>query len=443
MRTCLFLSALALASTATAVPLSLNHQGRLLDSTGVALEGSHTLSVSLHDAPSGGAVVWSETTDATLDQGYYALPLGADSSNALDTDDFGDALWVSIAVDGGPASDRFPLHSSPYAIVAERAVSLSGGAVDATSISVNGTEIVGADGRLAVSGLSTLSCSDGQVAKFNSGDWACAADDTLTEGDVISLVEGTSLNLDASTTINGQSIVTGGGYTDADVQAFIEATGLTLDTGTTLGGDTLATDAELSQALDGVATEDKQDAISADLGSLDAKVDGMDSKLDDVAAVCSDRPVYTKTCSDWSDKGWNDVDECLTDGRWHLYATWVNGGVTESGGGVGRVMFHAASVAGADTKMRIGREWYEVSIRSNDANSAFWVFNKEKSKHMSFHMRSNGVVDSYHLSTNDSGYHSNWQGTDLGNWHYMQHNYSSQGSLNTSSNGGIGVWARY
>ena len=62
MRISLVSFLLALSLTATAgVPLSFQHQGRLFDSAGTALDGPTDLTFRLYDAPSGGTEVWSET----------------------------------------------------------------------------------------------------------------------------------------------------------------------------------------------------------------------------------------------------------------------------------------------------------------------------------------------------------------------------------------------
>ncbi|MCP4238960.1 MAG: collagen-like protein, partial [bacterium] len=51
MRTSLVALASLLAGSAMAAPIELSHQGRLLDSTGHPIDGSHNLDVALYDAP--------------------------------------------------------------------------------------------------------------------------------------------------------------------------------------------------------------------------------------------------------------------------------------------------------------------------------------------------------------------------------------------------------
>ena len=59
---CLFAPALA-----TAAPLELNHQGRLLDANGDALTGSHDITVSLYANETDTDAAWTDTFTAELD----------------------------------------------------------------------------------------------------------------------------------------------------------------------------------------------------------------------------------------------------------------------------------------------------------------------------------------------------------------------------------------
>ena len=187
MRT-LFCLALALSTSALAadVPLELTHQGRMLDSTGVTLEGLHDVTVTLYDASAGGTVVFEETFPGMLfTEGVYGLTLGGDSSNPLSVETFdASGIWVGIAVDGGTElAPRPKLNAVPYAVRAATATSVSGGAVDATEISVGGSTVIASDGSIQWSSLAgtpetlgqlaDLSCSDGQTATWSGTAWGC------------------------------------------------------------------------------------------------------------------------------------------------------------------------------------------------------------------------------------------------------------------------------
>src|SRR5690554_4743306 len=95
------LASLLAASPALAVPLQLAHQGRLLDTvTGAPLDGDREVTVTLYDAPAGGAAVWSESMDLAFTDGYFAVILGADAANPLDVADLAEPLYLAMAIDG-------------------------------------------------------------------------------------------------------------------------------------------------------------------------------------------------------------------------------------------------------------------------------------------------------------------------------------------------------
>lgn len=175
-------------------------------------------------------------------------------------------------------------------------------------------------------------------------------------------------------------------------------------------------------------------------------VDGqaLASTLDITAAVadsCADT-TYSETCSDWAVTGWDSIADCRTDGRWHRYATttgtWDDHALF--------VDFHNASKAGADTKMRMGLDWYNLSIRSNDdPNIYVWMFITELGRHTSFYMKADGQMWDLRLgSTSNASTNANFYDGSLGNWHHFSYSYAA--GVNTadeSEYGGISFWARY
>ncbi len=177
MRNVLF-SLLFVSSSALAVPLEFQHQGRLFDGSGVALTANHDLTFSFYDTATGGSALWTEThTQVLFDEGYFAVQLGSIAN--LDADVFdGTMLYMEIAVDSAsPLPDRIAVVSVPYAIRAlnagqadnatnaETAVNVSGGSVDATEILINGTTVI--DGSGAISG--SLPAHDHDAAQVATG----------------------------------------------------------------------------------------------------------------------------------------------------------------------------------------------------------------------------------------------------------------------------------
>ncbi len=228
MRTLLTLAALVVPAAAIAVPLEFSHQGRLFDALGDPLAGSHTLTMSLYDTPSGGTAAWSEDIPTSMTDGYYSVVLGENSVLAADTFD-GSTLYLGISVDSGPElSPRIAVVSVPYAVTAQ---DLRGGIVDATQIMVggstiidgagvvnasqvqiNGTTVIDSSGDLSggldwadISGkpsglddgdgdlLQSLGCSTNEIALVQASSWQCVDHTTLPVA-IDQLTMGTSAN---------------------------------------------------------------------------------------------------------------------------------------------------------------------------------------------------------------------------------------------------------
>ena len=197
----LFVTVLAvvLASPAWAVPAKFTQQGRLLDTSGQPLTGTHGLFFTLYDAETGGAQQWSEYHSAIFDNGYYTVTLG----EVTPLDDLlfsGAGLWLDLSVDGVTLTPRQELASVPWALRAISAENVDGGVVDAAEISINGTQVIDssgawvgpaptvdwsnlnsipadlADGDQNTDILADLVCLAGEVAKWNGSAWACAVD---------------------------------------------------------------------------------------------------------------------------------------------------------------------------------------------------------------------------------------------------------------------------
>ena len=179
----LALLALLVSSTASAVPLSLHHQGRMMDATGVPLDGTYTLHIKLYDQAAGGTAFWSEDITTDLDAGYYALKLG--ETLAMDTDEFRnrDNVWLGIAVDtGAELSPRAEIASVPFAFRAAIADSVAsgGGPLALDGVSVGGTTVIDGSGNIDASRLvnlpmmlGDLTCVDGEVALYSTAGWGC------------------------------------------------------------------------------------------------------------------------------------------------------------------------------------------------------------------------------------------------------------------------------
>lgn len=111
-------------------PASLPIQGLLTDASGVALDGTVTLTLSLYDASD--ASVHTEDIDVVVDNGHFVAYLGV-GATALDLTVFRDnsSLQLGLAVDGNAElTPRIEVATAPYAGFAQytnEAASLEGG----------------------------------------------------------------------------------------------------------------------------------------------------------------------------------------------------------------------------------------------------------------------------------------------------------------------------
>ena len=80
----------------------------------------------------------------TFNNGYYAVVIGTDSSNPLDSSLLDQpSLFLELQLDTeAPMVPRHKLSSVPYAKQADVAMNLDGGVVNATEISINGNVVL-------------------------------------------------------------------------------------------------------------------------------------------------------------------------------------------------------------------------------------------------------------------------------------------------------------
>ncbi len=116
-----------------APPRLINYQGKLTDSTGVALNGFHEITFLLYFSDTASDTLWYETHDSVeIIKGLFDVILG--SVNPFpDSVDFSEQYWLELVVDSQTLSPRTPLVSVPYAIRAAVADSVvgAGGTVNA------------------------------------------------------------------------------------------------------------------------------------------------------------------------------------------------------------------------------------------------------------------------------------------------------------------------
>lgn len=187
----------SLAVSAVAVaqaPELLGYQGRLLKTDGTPESGNGQMRFGLFAGETGGTSLWEETQAVSLTQGYYSTYLGRMTAFPPGLFDTG-TLWLEVSVQA-PGDTQFrtmtPRQRVGSVAFALSARSVKGGAVDATSVSVNGTTVIDSSGRLSAaagysagSGISidgttraisvnSSGCSANQVLQWSGSAWQCA-----------------------------------------------------------------------------------------------------------------------------------------------------------------------------------------------------------------------------------------------------------------------------
>jgi hypothetical protein len=195
-------------TTASAVPLQLTQQGRMLDGNSLAVSGPHIITFRIYDDPSVGNLLWTEGLNVNFTNGYYASVLGADEvNNPLDSDILSlYPLYLEIQLDGNsPMSPRSDINSVPFAQIAGSAESVDGGSVNASDISIGGNPIIDGTGSWIGQPLTVDWTNINSIpVEFQDGD-----DNTqLSDSQVETYVTNGPIDLNPSTTMNGSALLT-------------------------------------------------------------------------------------------------------------------------------------------------------------------------------------------------------------------------------------------
>ena len=118
------------------VPRTMNYQGKLTNSAGVALNGTDTIAFFIYDTSEAGTALWGETLSVNIVNGLFEVQLGNTHPINLD---FSEPYWMelSISTDGGTTWETFSpreklapvsfAYRSIYADTAEYASGSGGG----------------------------------------------------------------------------------------------------------------------------------------------------------------------------------------------------------------------------------------------------------------------------------------------------------------------------
>lgn len=102
------------ASSNAAVPLQINYQGMLQNSSGMPLNGAYDLTFSLFMNEYGGAYIWRETFyDHPVDNGLFTVNLASQDPFNLN---FDSPYWLEISIEGEILAPRLQVLSAGQAI---------------------------------------------------------------------------------------------------------------------------------------------------------------------------------------------------------------------------------------------------------------------------------------------------------------------------------------
>src|SRR3989338_6351252 len=98
------------AGLMSAIPQTINLQGKLTDSAGIVISGNYNINFTIYNASSGGTLLWTENYSVTTDaNGIYSVILDGVSLN------FSEQYYLGIAVaNDAEMIPRINLTSSPY-----------------------------------------------------------------------------------------------------------------------------------------------------------------------------------------------------------------------------------------------------------------------------------------------------------------------------------------
>src|SRR6202453_1417372 len=154
------------STTSAIVPPVVKFGGVLTDVNGKPTTGTVGITFSLYKESQGGAALWVETQNVTLDKtGHYAVMLGSTSSQGLPADLFasGEARWLGVQVQGEAEQPRTLLMSVPYALKALDAETIGGKPLSALQLAAPNGGSSFSSSNQAPAAANTITCASGSA----------------------------------------------------------------------------------------------------------------------------------------------------------------------------------------------------------------------------------------------------------------------------------------
>jgi hypothetical protein len=109
---------LCVSTSLAEVPQTINYQGHLASSGGSPVNAAVDMTFTIYDAATNGTVLWTEDQTVQVNNGIYAVALGA--INTIDQAIVDDELWLGVKVGtDAEMTPRHKLQSVPFAMKAQ------------------------------------------------------------------------------------------------------------------------------------------------------------------------------------------------------------------------------------------------------------------------------------------------------------------------------------
>ena len=183
----------------SAIPNSINFQGKLTDMEGVGINDTLDITFRLYTSESGGSHLWENTvSDISISRGLFSVELDSFSSEI----DFSTTYWIEMEIDDEVLSPREKLNSTPYSIRAKNVQY----ALQSVSSSADRTGRIGH--------LMFVPSDGGSITESTSGDTIYIA--IGSEGGTSEIGSDFVLSADSPIALMGRN-----GVTDAEIQAVV------------------------------------------------------------------------------------------------------------------------------------------------------------------------------------------------------------------------------